>query len=368
MISRLLSHQHAALFPCWCCSVGINSIRHVCSTQIGCISYGVANDWSTLSSNYRSPPTSDLTTTIFYGFSSAMLGISGFETSANFIEEQEAGVYPKTLRNMIISATMLNPTMSFLSFVVLPIKEITNIENSGSLLSLMATQAGQSFGGQWLFWIVSIDAVMVLSATVLTAFIGVSGLLTTMARDNLLPATFLHTNERFGTTHWIIFFFWFLCSALIVITRAAVDVLANTYTVTFLFVMGLFALGNMMLKCRRASLRTELHAYWITVVLGLILVLIALVATVIKQPETVPLFFLFFTVIFGLVLLQLFRRKLVRFWLRHIESLPAEEQAELVDRKTMLLSWLDYFEASPLLIFASTTNVHWYCCCFCCCV
>jgi hypothetical protein len=116
----------------------------------------------------------------------------------------------------------------------------------------------------------------------------------------------------------------------------------------------------MMLKCRRASLRTELHASWITVILGLALVLIALVATVIKEPQTVPLFILFFAIIFGLVLLQVFRRKLVRFWLRHIESLPAEEQAGLVDRKTMLLSWIDFFEASPLLIFASNTNVHWY--------
>ena len=41
------------------------------------------------------------------GFSSAMLGITGFETSANFIEEQEPGVYAKTLRNMIIGACIV---------------------------------------------------------------------------------------------------------------------------------------------------------------------------------------------------------------------------------------------------------------------
>jgi hypothetical protein len=29
------------------------------------------------------------------GFSAAMLGISGFESSANFVEEQEQGVFPK---------------------------------------------------------------------------------------------------------------------------------------------------------------------------------------------------------------------------------------------------------------------------------
>jgi hypothetical protein len=31
----------------------------------------------------------------------AMLGVTGFETSANFVEEQKPGVYPRTLRNMV---------------------------------------------------------------------------------------------------------------------------------------------------------------------------------------------------------------------------------------------------------------------------
>ncbi|KAH9116592.1 hypothetical protein LEN26_008458 [Aphanomyces euteiches] len=37
-------------------------------------------------------------TAIFFGFSEAMLGVTGFETSANFVEEQKPGVFPKTLR------------------------------------------------------------------------------------------------------------------------------------------------------------------------------------------------------------------------------------------------------------------------------
>ena len=41
---------------------------------------------------------------IIYGFSSAMLGITGFETTSNFVEQQEKGVFAKTLRNMIWSA------------------------------------------------------------------------------------------------------------------------------------------------------------------------------------------------------------------------------------------------------------------------
>ena len=40
------------------------------------------------------------TLALFFGFSTAMLGVSGFETSANFVEEKKSGVFPKTLRNM----------------------------------------------------------------------------------------------------------------------------------------------------------------------------------------------------------------------------------------------------------------------------
>ncbi len=61
-----------------------------------------------------------ITTALFFGFSAAMLGISGFESSANFVEEQERGVFPKTLRNMWIVVTVFNPLMAFLALATLP--------------------------------------------------------------------------------------------------------------------------------------------------------------------------------------------------------------------------------------------------------
>lgn len=39
-------------------------------------------------------------TAILFGVSSAMLGVSGFESSSQFVEEQAKGVFVKTLRNM----------------------------------------------------------------------------------------------------------------------------------------------------------------------------------------------------------------------------------------------------------------------------
>lgn len=42
-------------------------------------------------------------TAILFGVSSAMLGVSGFESSSQFVEEQAKGVFVKTLRNMQVS-------------------------------------------------------------------------------------------------------------------------------------------------------------------------------------------------------------------------------------------------------------------------
>ncbi|GIT28445.1 MAG: hypothetical protein Ct9H300mP1_04910 [Planctomycetaceae bacterium] len=38
---------------------------------------------------------SSLLVALFFGFCAAMLGISGFESSANFVEEQEPGSFPR---------------------------------------------------------------------------------------------------------------------------------------------------------------------------------------------------------------------------------------------------------------------------------
>ena len=47
--------------------------------------------------NWHLPTTGgSITNAIFLGFAASMLGVSGFESSANFVEEQKAGVFPKT--------------------------------------------------------------------------------------------------------------------------------------------------------------------------------------------------------------------------------------------------------------------------------
>lgn len=49
-------------------------------------------NWVYLIENWHSPDKRGPLQDIFFGFCSGLLGVSGFETSANFIEEQKPGI------------------------------------------------------------------------------------------------------------------------------------------------------------------------------------------------------------------------------------------------------------------------------------
>jgi len=127
-------------------------------------------DFHILKGNLTTLPAGhDLMVAIAFGFSAALLGISGFESSANFVEEQDAGVFRKTLRNMLIAVAIFNPLISVLSLNLFPLDQI--IVHKDSLLSEMA----HLMGGNTFKLIIVVDAAAVLSGAVLTSFVGVTG-------------------------------------------------------------------------------------------------------------------------------------------------------------------------------------------------
>lgn len=62
---------------------------------------------------------------IFLGFSSAMLGVSGYESTAQCIENMQTPTFLKVLRNLWVGSSMINPTLALLAISVLPIAEIS---------------------------------------------------------------------------------------------------------------------------------------------------------------------------------------------------------------------------------------------------
>jgi len=268
---------------------------------------------------------------LFLGFASAMLGISGFESSANFIEEQKPGVFPKTLRNMWAAVSVFNPLISLLSLGILPLLVIQTGNDGAPLNDLLARMANEAIhrltgveaasdDGTWLGVIVSVDAVLVLSGAVLTSFVGVTGLVRRMTLDRCLPQFLLRENKLRKTNHWIIGGFFLVAVSILAATsdwaplttgaggvRLQVDTLAGVYTISFLAVMSLFAVGNMLLKAKRARLPRETRAGWPVVTVALIAVLIGLVGNVVKDPEGVRVFATYFG-LFGAVVAVMFLR------------------------------------------------------------
>lgn len=235
---------------------------------------------ATFHSNNQLPtPHGSIGMAIFWGFGAAMLGISGFESSANFVEEQQDGVFPKTLRNMWIVVSVFNPLMAFLALAVVPMPDV--ITHETNLLSHM----GQISGGGWLASLVSIDAVIVLSGAVLTAYVGVMGLLERITLDRVLPGFLLKKNKR-GSSYRLSVAFCLLCISILLISKGTVEALAGVYTISFLLVMGLFAIGNILLKVKRAKLPRPVRASWFAVFIAILAVSVALFANIIKEPAT----------------------------------------------------------------------------------
>ncbi len=232
------------------------------------------NGFATLTLNWALPMTGhSLIYTLFLGFSAAMLGISGFESSANFVEEQKAGVFPKTLRNMWAIVSFFNPLIALLLIAIIPIAELG--EHKESLLAFL----GHTTGGSWLSWVISIDAVLVLCGAVLTSFVGVSGLLKRMTLDRILPNYFLKTNSR-GSNYRIIISFLVLCVSVLLVTGGHLESLAGVYTFSFLAVMALFGIGNLLLKFKRKKLPRPEKARGLAVVIAISFVVAAFIGNI----------------------------------------------------------------------------------------
>lgn len=271
------------------------------------------NGFDVFSMNWSLPITSGtIVNALFLGFSAAMLGISGFESSANFVEEQEIGVFPKTLRNMWAIVSFFNPVIALLLICIIPLAQVG--EHQESLLAFL----GQTTGGSWLAYLISIDAVLVLCGAVLTSFVGVSGLLNRMTLDRILPNYFLKQNKR-GSNYRIIISFLVLCVSVLFVTKGDIIALAGVYTFSFLAVMGLFGIGNLLLKFKRKKLPRPEKARGISVIIAVALIVTAFIGNMQLNLTSFYTFLQYLVPAFGFVAIMLNRSLLIRLLIEALE-------------------------------------------------
>jgi len=308
--------------------------------------------------NWQLPVTGgSITNAIFFGFAASMLGVSGFESSANFVEEQQRGVFPKTLRNMWVIVSVVNPLMAVfaLTLFALPVLQGEAFQNT------LLIEMGKHVGGETIAYLIAIDAFLVLSGAVLTSFVGVTGLLERMALDRIIPPFFLKKNKK-GSSYRIIIVFLLLAISVLLITNGNVGLLAGVYTISFLSVMALFGIGNILLKLKRNQLPRPERASWLSVLIAIVAVLIALYGNIVMPSKegldsnlTIFLYYFVPSIIFVIIMLN--RTLLLKLILKLLDRLfnPIRRFAVVSDR--YISSIINHINAQEFIFFSRGENI-----------
>ena len=312
---------------------------------------------STFFDNWHFPIGGSITNAIFLGFAASMLGVSGFESSANFVEEQKKGVFPKTLKNMWSIVSIINPLMAIfaLALFTIPILQSDDFQNT------LLIEMGEHVGGKWIATLISIDAFLVLSGAVLTSFVGVSGLLERMTLDRILPQYFLKRNKK-GSSYRIIIMFLALSISVLLFTHGNVKLLAGVYTISFLSVMALFGIGNILLKVRREKLPRPERASWIAVLIAISAVIIALIGNIVMPPKNnlpsnLTVFLIYFIPSIFFILIMLNRTILLKLLLNIVDGIfdPIRIFAIRLDKK--IQKKLDIINSQEFVFFTKGDKI-----------
>ncbi|WP_286813611.1 MULTISPECIES: APC family permease [unclassified Maribacter] len=315
-----------------------------------CFFFLFKNGTETLFSNFNTPVKGGIITALILGFSAAMLGISGFESSANYVEEQEKGVFPKTLRNMWIVVTVFNPLIAFLALCLIPISTV--VDNQDALLSIM----GKTASGSWLSLLIGIDAALVLSGAVLTSFVGVGGLMKRMALDRILPKVLLKKTRK-GSNYLIFILFFGLCVSILLITQGDLAKLAGVYTIAFLSVMILFGIGNLLLKVNRSRLPRPERSSWLGLFIGVIAVAVAIVGNVILNPQYLAIFIEYLIPTLAVVYFMLYRTSIFRVFLKILDYVFPEKNAIFVRLNKSIKKALNTINRQQFVYFTNHDDV-----------
>ena len=252
---------------------------------------------------------------LYLAFAASLLGVSGFESSANFVEEQQPGVFRKTLRNMLTGVAIFNPLITLAVLNSLPLDSIASAKD------FLLADAARAIGGQGFAYLIAIDAFLVLSGAVLTSYVGVSGLLNRMAGDNCLPMMLRKENKK-GSFPRIVLLFFILCSSILILTGGNLLSLAGVYTIAFLSVMSLFAIGNLILKEARSELKRTYKAPVIVVIMAFVATFFGILGNIRIDEQNLIFFELYFIPALLLVLGVIYKDKIIKFALRASRRFP----------------------------------------------
>ncbi|KAJ7591514.1 amino acid permease-domain-containing protein [Mycena floridula] len=245
----------------------IHVITMVVLMIFGVISW-VQNGSEVLKDNWKLRPTGGLPVirAIFDGICIGFLGLTGFECTPGYIEVIAERKYSSVLRNMLVSALLLNAPLMLIVYAQLPEQDILSGSN---ILSLLAERVA----GKWLRYLLVVDAGLVLCGGILAGLFTATGLLETLSRGGVIPAVFHKAVPATGGLAAAAALFLVSCVALFATSAGKLATLSGVFSVSFLVVMLLYGISNILLKFSRDRLPRLYRANLWTVLFTIFLTL-----------------------------------------------------------------------------------------------
>ncbi|KAI9279789.1 amino acid permease-domain-containing protein [Sporodiniella umbellata] len=302
------------------------------------------------------PPGSNPVLLIVKGVCIGLLGVTGFESAENYIEDLKPNTFPKVMNNMFGFLFAINAPLTLLATALVPVPVLQ--ANQANAVSVLGEYAAN--GERWLRMWIMVDAVIVLCAGVLTGLIGAIGLIQRMSNDGILPKFFLRQNAITGSYQYIVLVFLLLSITLYAIVGGDVSSLSGVFAVAFLGSMSTFGVANILIKYKRDRLPRPVKVSLGTSVFVFLLLVASLVGNVVIDPLIAEYFVIYFVIVLAVVLIMLKRCWLwkLSYWLfDQIEFLhrfpkAARNVEEFIQEK------IKKIRKKPVVFFLNTDEPH----------
>jgi hypothetical protein len=167
-----------------------------------------------------------------------------------------------------------------------------------------------------------------------------------MALDQCLPQFLLKQNRR-GTNHRIIIAFFILCSSILLLTQGSLLSLAGVYTISFLGVMTLFGLGNILLRVRRGELKRTYRAGWATILVAIAATTLGIVGNAVIDYHNLVYFSYYFIPTVLIVVLVYLRISILKAILEVVNDM----MTRLLVWRTMIIDRIVAITEQKVVLF-----------------
>ncbi|MEB3298907.1 MAG: APC family permease [Candidatus Sericytochromatia bacterium] len=211
---------------------------------------------------------------VLMGFAGAFLGITGFESAAQIVEELERPVHVairKVYLTIVALVSITSPLSAFLALALVPVDRLAPGKE------FLMSELARVQGGQTLLILLVINAMLTLFAAVNTAYAGATGLMTTMSQQGNLPdivsRRWNHLHPRLGGYPWVALPFMTVSLLMLLAFPGRVEILGDIYGLAFLGVMISYCAGVVLTRLNYPNkiAKSQYLSRWTVAIKGKIL-------------------------------------------------------------------------------------------------